>query len=117
MSFGAVGLCDLLTCTPHINSVLVRTTALRAVGGFDVKAAHFDDWSAWLRLADRNVGMCCVPDIVAEWRIHGAGLSSEVIHLRAMKARLLALFDRLEPQFTDQSAAAIAMARQVVASI
>ena len=115
MSFGAVGLCDLVTCNPHINSVLVRTAALRAAGGFDYEAAHFDDWSAWLRLADQRVGMCCVPDVVAEWRIHGTGLSSEVIHLRAMKARLLALFDRLETQLTKQGAAAIAMARQVVA--
>ena len=116
LSFGAVGFCDVMTCAPHINAVLVRTAALRAVGGFDVEAAHFDDWSAWLRLADQKVGMGCVPDIVAEWRIHGAGLSSAVLHIRAMKARLLALFDRLETQFTEESARAIAAARRVVTS-
>jgi hypothetical protein len=27
---------------------------LRAAGGFDAEADHFDDWSAWLRMANRN---------------------------------------------------------------
>ena len=116
MSFGVAGFCDVLTCNPHINAVMVRTNALRAAGGFDVEAAHFDDWSAWLRLADRNVGMCSVGEVVAEWRIHGAGLSSEVIHLRAMKQRVLALFDRLGPTLSKENAHAIAAARRVVAS-
>jgi glycosyltransferase involved in cell wall biosynthesis len=40
---GAVGFCDLLTCAPHVNAVLAQTEALRAVGGFDVGAEHFDD--------------------------------------------------------------------------
>lgn len=106
----------MLTCAPHVNSVLVRTAALRAVGGFDVEAAHFDDWSAWIRLADQGVGMCCVSDVVAEWRIHDAGLSGEVIQLRAMKNRLLALFDRLNAQLTEDGVRAIAAARGVVAT-
>jgi len=114
-TFGLVGLCDVLTCAPHINSVLVRTAALRAIGGFDDEAAHFDDWSAWIRLADRGVRMCCVGDLVAEWRLHDRGLTAEVMHLRAMKARLLSLFDRLGSQLTDESARAIEVARRVVA--
>ncbi len=111
---GPVGFCDVLTCAPHINSVLVRTATLRAVGGFDAEAAHFDDWSAWLRIADRNVPICCVDEIVAEWRIHDAGLSAEVIQLRAMKSRLLALFDRLRPQLSEENARALAVARNAV---
>src|SRR5689334_20924575 len=39
---GAVDFGDLLACNPHVNAVLVRTEALRAVGGFDAGADHFD---------------------------------------------------------------------------
>lgn len=39
----AVDFCDLLICAPHINAVLARTESLRAVGGFDLSADHFDD--------------------------------------------------------------------------
>lgn len=114
VSAGPAGLCDLLTCNPHINAVLVRTDTLRMVGGFDVTAEHFDDWAAWLRLADRNIRMWCVREVVAEWRVHPAGLSGLVARTRAMRARLLAMFDRLIPQLSDAGAAALAMAHRVV---
>jgi hypothetical protein len=110
-----IGLCDILTCAPHVNAVLVRTSALRAVGGFDLNAAHFDDWAAWIRLADRQARMCSVRDVVAEWRIHAAGLSAQVLHIRAMKTRILALFDHLSHQLTDDGVRAIAAARSVIA--
>jgi glycosyltransferase involved in cell wall biosynthesis len=115
LSHGAPGFCDVLTCNPHVNAVLARTATLRAVGGFDVDAAHFDDWSAWLRLADRKATLCSVGDVVAEWRIHNAGLSSQVIHLRAMKERVLAVFDHLSGELTEENAQAIAFVRRVVA--
>jgi glycosyltransferase involved in cell wall biosynthesis len=111
-----VGLCDVITCTPHVNSVLVRTSALRTVGGFDAGAAHFDDWSAWIRLADRRFRICSVRDVVAEWRLHDAGLSGKVLHGRAMKARILALFGYLSTQLTADGIRAVAIARGVIAS-
>jgi glycosyltransferase involved in cell wall biosynthesis len=114
VSFGAIGFCDILACAPHVNAVLARTEALRSVGGFDAGASHFDDWSAWLRLADRNAAMWCVPDVVAEWRIHGGGLSAEVLHLRAMKGRILALFDRVQGELSEESRRGLAVARSVV---
>lgn len=113
---GPVGFRDILTCTPHINSVLVRTAALRKAGGFDVEARHFDDWAAWLRLADRNAVLWCVRDVVAEWRLHGEGLSGKLLHAGAMKSRLIALFERLRPELSEENAHAVAIARQVVAS-
>lgn len=115
-SFDTIGLCDVITCAPHINSVLVRTAALRAVGGFDLEAAHFDDWSAWIRLADQKVRMYSVGDVVAEWRLHGEGLSAGVMQIRAMKARLIALFDHLKNRLSEDGVRAIAIARHVVAS-
>ena len=116
LSAGPIGFCDLLTCAPHVNAVLARTSALRSAGGFDAEASHFDDWSAWLRLADRNLAICSVPDVVAEWRIHGTGLSAEVIHLGVMKTRILALFARLEAGLSPEGARGIAMARGAVAA-
>ena len=112
---GAVGLWDVIACAPHVNSVLVRTEALRDAGGFDLEAAYFDDWSAWIRLADRKIRMYRIDDVVAEWRLHGGGLSGEVMQMRVMKARLLALFDRLKNQLSEEGVEAIALARDVVA--
>jgi glycosyltransferase involved in cell wall biosynthesis len=114
MSPAGIGFCDVLTCAAHVNSVLVRTAALRDVGGFDVEARHFDDWSAWLRLADQGAVMRHIPDVVAEWRIHGHGLSGELLQARAMKSRLLALFARLQGQLSDENARAVAVAQVVV---
>lgn len=113
---GPIGFCDLLTCAPHVNAVLARTDALRAVGGFDTSAEHFDDWSAWLRLADRDESMWCIPDAVAEWRIHGNGLSANVLQRSAMKSRLVALFERLLPSLSHKNARAVAAALEVVQS-
>lgn len=113
---GPIGFCDILTCAPHVNSVLVRTSALRDIGGFDAEARHFDDWSAWLRLADRNVVMRSVDEVVAEWRLHENGLSGEILHTGAMKARIAALFDHLGTELSEESLPAIAVARGVLAS-
>ncbi len=111
---GQVGFCDLLTCTPHVNAVLTRTAALRDVGGVDAAVEHFDDWSAWLRLADRNVRMWRVADVVAEWRVHALGLSGLVTRARTMEARLLALFERLSAELSSESVNALALARECV---
>ncbi|HET7435772.1 MAG TPA: glycosyltransferase family 2 protein [Thermoanaerobaculia bacterium] len=111
---GPIGFGDLLTCNPHINSVLARTDVLRAAGGFDAGASHFDDWSAWLRIADRGAVISSVSDIVAEWRLHTDGLSAQLLTIRAMKSRLIALFQRLEACLSPEGAAALAIARHVV---
>ncbi|HUJ14112.1 MAG TPA: glycosyltransferase family 2 protein [Thermoanaerobaculia bacterium] len=113
---GAVEFCDVLTCAPHVNAVLVRTETLRSVGGFDAGATHFDDWSAWLRIADRNAVIWSLADTVAEWRIHAHGLSAHILRNGAMKVRLLSLFERLESCLSVGNARAAAAARSVVAS-
>jgi len=115
-SSGAAGFGDLLACAPHVNAVLVRTETLRAAGGFDVEAHHFDDWSAWLRIADREGVVWRIAETVAEWRIHSDGLSGKLFHAGAMKLRLLALFQRLRNRLSPENARAIATAQQVVAS-
>jgi glycosyltransferase involved in cell wall biosynthesis len=114
LAFGPAGFCDLLTCNPHVNAVLVRTATLREAGGFDAGVEHFDDWSAWLRLADRGVSMFSAGEVVAEWRVHEEGLSGFVSRTGAMKARLLALFDRLAPRLSVEAAAALTGAHRLV---
>jgi len=116
LSPGAVGFCDLLTCAPHVNAVLVRTETLREAGGFDIGAEHFDDWSAWLRIADRGPVMWRIPETVAEWRIHAQGLSARVLQIRAMKARLVSLFKHLHPSLSSDNARAVVAAKRIVAS-
>ena len=113
---GVVGFRDLLACAPHVNAVLVRTEALRDAGGFDAGAEHFDDWSAWLRIADGDARMWRIVDTVADWRLHEQGLSGQVLQGRAMKARLVSLFDRLEPCLSTENADAVATARAIVES-
>ena len=112
---GRVGFCDLLACAPHVNSVLVRTSTLRSIGGFDAGAHHFDDWSAWLRLADRGVRMGCVSEVVAEWRVHAEGLTGKVAQTGGMKSRLLGVFDRLQRQLSVAGARAVADAKHHIA--
>jgi len=116
MASGGVGFCDILTCAPHINSVLVRTSTLRSIGGFDAAAHHFDDWAAWLRLADQNAVIRRVTEVVAEWRIHGQGLSAGIMNARAMKSRLMTLFDRLQGQLSEENTRAVAVAQRAVAA-
>ena len=116
VSSGALGFSDLLACNPHVNAVLARTDRLRAIGGFDAECEHFDDWSAWLRLADRGEVIWKIDDVVAEWRIHHEGLSAQVLSKRAMKTRLLSLFRRLRGQLSPENARAIARAEEVVMS-
>jgi glycosyltransferase involved in cell wall biosynthesis len=111
---GRVEFSDILACAPHINAVLVRTSVLRDAGGFDADAHHFDDWSAWLRLADRNVRMWCIGQVVAEWRLHEAGLSGLVARRGGLKGPILSLFERLGPALSPQNASALGVARSTV---
>ena len=115
-SAGRAGFSDLLACAPHVNAVLARTEALRAAGGFDEATDHFDDWSAWLRIADRGAVIWSVADAVAEWRIHSQGLSGQLLHVGAMKRRLLSLLEHLQGCLSDGNAQAVAAARRIVAS-
>ena len=116
LSPGPVGFCDLLSCAPHVNAVLARTETLRAVGGFDTSAEHFDDWSAWLRMADRDAVMWCIPDTVADWRIHEQGLTARVLQGGAMKMRLMSLFERLGSCLSGENARGVGAALRIVQS-
>jgi len=51
------------------SGTLVRTDAVRAVGGFDVSLAHAEDFDLWIRLLERCPGVA-LPTVVYRWRTH-----------------------------------------------
>jgi glycosyltransferase involved in cell wall biosynthesis len=116
-SSGPVEFRDLLINMPHVNAVLARTEALRQAGGFDADVDHFDDWSAWLRLADRGARMVAVREVVAEWRLHDRGLSGKVSREAAMKSRILSFFTHVIPALTAENGDAMRVARRAVEDV
>ncbi|HET6508905.1 MAG TPA: glycosyltransferase [Baekduia sp.] len=55
-------------------SVVVRTDALRAVGGFDVRSYYAADWLAWLRLSLRHA-FATLPEPLIANRMHAATIT------------------------------------------
>lgn len=51
------------------SGTLVRTDAVRAVGGFDTSLDHAEDFDLWIRLLERNPGVA-LPVVVYRWRTH-----------------------------------------------
>ncbi len=70
------------------STVLVRTEALRAVGGFDEGLAVLADWDLWLRLAD-SCRLAACPECLVAYREHAGNMSvSQVRSIDAELARL-----------------------------
>lgn len=78
-----------------MQSVMVRTASLRAVGGFDMRAYYAGDWLSWLRLALRERTVT-LPEPLISNRVHVAGgtavLNAEGINGRDVPATLDAVF-------------------------
>jgi glycosyltransferase involved in cell wall biosynthesis len=55
-------------------SVVVRTEALRAVGGFDARSYYAADWLAWLRLSLRHA-FATLPEALLANRVHTATIT------------------------------------------
>ena len=69
------------------NCVLVRRTALDAVGGFHPEFKHVQDWYMWLRLAAHGP-FIPVDDVLVGYRRHPENLSSSTAELHAEVRRL-----------------------------
>jgi glycosyltransferase involved in cell wall biosynthesis len=63
--FGQIAPNNMVSC----QSVVVRTAALRAVAGFDMRAYYAGDWLAWLRLALRE-RFVTLPEPLIKNRVH-----------------------------------------------
>jgi glycosyltransferase involved in cell wall biosynthesis len=69
----------LQTCTVLTSSVVVRRSALEAVGGFDRRLRRGQDFDLWLRLAHRGIGMAARPEPLVWRRVHEHNLSGDAI--------------------------------------
>jgi peptidoglycan/xylan/chitin deacetylase (PgdA/CDA1 family) len=70
------------TCAIAIQTCLVRTELVRAVGGFDERLVTCEDWDLWQRLARAGAVFAAIPDYIAFYELR-AGSSS------AQSARML----------------------------
>jgi glycosyltransferase involved in cell wall biosynthesis len=50
------------------SNIVVRTSAMRRLGGFD-EAARFDEWDMWIRLSEAERGAAC-SDVLVGYRRH-----------------------------------------------
>jgi glycosyltransferase involved in cell wall biosynthesis len=85
-------------CIYTPGQVLIRRTALEAVGPFDPSASPCDDWDMWLRLSQHGP-IAFVDRVVLSWRKHAnnAGRQSELMveKMAYVRRKLLAA-----PQFS-----------------
>lgn len=76
-------------CTIRHPTVLMRRTALDAVGGYRAAVEHAEDYDLWLRLAER-FALANLPEVLLEYRVHPAQ-SSHGLNWRHRFARDCAL--------------------------
>lgn len=60
------------------SSVVLRRSALEAVGGFESPVRLAEDWDLWLRLAAAGFGFVFEPAAVVRYRRHPGGLTADV---------------------------------------
>ncbi len=62
------------------SAMTVRTSAIRAVGGFDTRADYFtvEDYDLWLRLAASGSRFGVVPEVLGTYLVHPGGASSRL---------------------------------------
>ena len=87
------------------NCVLVRRSAVAAVGGFDETLGGHADWDLWLRLAAEGHPASYVDRRLVYYRIHGGSMSTDREHMRATRqAALVKLFLRYPERCADAAA-------------
>jgi glycosyltransferase involved in cell wall biosynthesis len=73
-------------------SAMMRTDALRALGGFDTSYRHAEDRDLFVRLREKGLATAVIPDVVLYRRFHGLNLtgSHHGKHplLRSLKAKI-----------------------------
>jgi glycosyltransferase involved in cell wall biosynthesis len=70
------------------SSVVLRRTALEAVGGFESPVRLAEDWDLWLRLAAAGWGFVSEPGAVVRYRRHPGGLTADIAALARCQLEL-----------------------------
>ena len=94
-------------------TVLVRSTCIDDVGGFDQRFAPADDWELWMRVARRHpIGF--IDEVTACYRFHGDNVSGDQLN---MQRTILKIMDAICERFPDVpesvSPTKLALARSV----
>lgn len=58
-------------------TVVVKKNAYEQLGGFDIQFKFVGDWEMWARVA-YNLGAFCIPDVLAEYRVHSQSTTSNL---------------------------------------
>ena len=74
------------------SAVVVRRTAVVALGGFDTdpNIQHIEDYDLWIRLSEAGHRFGFMPHITARYRKHAGGATSQEDKFRVLHARLYA---------------------------
>lgn len=70
------------------SSVVLRRSALQAVGGFASPVRLAEDWDLWLRLAAAGWGFVSEPGAVVRYRRHPGGLTADIAALARCQLEL-----------------------------
>ncbi len=81
---------------PH--APLVRRIAFEEVGGFDPALRGCCDWDLWLRLSVRGFTAQYLNEKLARYRLHLAGMSRDVQHMRDDEQRVIGKILTLFPE-------------------
>lgn len=108
---------DLLTCMPHVNAMLAHAGRLREAGGYDPATPHFDEWSGWLRMADRGARSFFTGTTVADWYVHHRGLTGAVQRESAFQMRLHTLLEVVAQSVSEEHRRLVERAQQAIAGI
>lgn len=88
-----------------LSTVLVRRSVLDLVGGFGEDLSRAEDWELWLRIAASGAAWGYVPTVLADYRVHPEGVSSDEAAMQwAERSALLRLSDALRAAGMEQLA-------------
>jgi glycosyltransferase involved in cell wall biosynthesis len=68
---------------------LIRSSALRAAGGFDLELPSCQDWDLWLRLA-RHSDVAVIPEVMVIRTVHAGQITGDLIRKIEGRQRLVA---------------------------
>ncbi len=65
-------------CTFHVNTCLIRKALVEAIGGFDPRVVHCEDWDLWQRVARQGARFAAIPEVLAFYRMQPNSRSTNI---------------------------------------
>ncbi len=73
----------------HVNSVMVRASKVKQLGGFDENFRELEDWDLWMRLAIQKSQFAHTPGILSKVRIRKGSMTSNQLLMNQAMVRVL----------------------------